>query len=490
MKELGWLTCRVSSDPQAVIGKSLDAQDRVGRNDAKNKGIEIERVWRISESASKEDRRMFLEMCDLVKKRPDIKHLFFEKVDRFMRTYWKMEEVKELVFKHEKHIHFFVAGYILHKTASAETWLRFGIDLAVATHFSLNLSRETIKGLEEKARNGEWPGHAPCGFKNGYSDDVVKNVVREFEQSESVWVDRGFELMETSQYTLKSCREKLFAEGCPRKLLPWRSSLEKWIKNPFYRKWISYRGIEREGNHPRLISDDRWYRANAALARKLKPFHRQSAPYGGLLSCAVCGCSIVSELHKNRYRYYRCSHGKGRCANNKYYTEQEVEQMLEDALGAVHVDQELAEWITDILAQDAGKVMAKHQSQIAAKKAEITRLKKRNGKALELLLDGKFSHELWQDTNNESEEQKARLNAALQTLEATTPDSYMPTVRRTFELANKLPNILFSIEAEKRRYLLNLVLLNMKLDSKSLRFEYQKPFDLLAKMPENKSWGG
>jgi len=486
MKELGWLTCRVSSDKQAQQGKSLDAQQRVGLQDAHNKEIPIDRTWLFSESASKEDRRKFTEMCELAKKRKDVRHLFFEKVDRLMRTLWNMDEVKSLVFKHDKHIHFFVAGYILHKDASAETWLRFGIDLAVATHFSLNLRRETIKGLVEKARSGEFPGRPPCG----YLTDPVNHVIRKFDRSKAHWVQRAFELMESGLYTLDGCRAKLFEEGCPRKLLPWKSSIEKWIRNHFYYGWFEYRGALYEGKHPALISKQRWDRANAALSRLGKPFKRQQFPYGGLMHCADCRCTITGERHKGKFDYYRCTWGRGKCSNTKYYPAKEIERRLAEALGKVHIDRELADWIALVLTEQADEITGKVVAQTAILRGELSKLDGRKSRAYENFLDGTITEEFWKQKSREWDEERSRTQDALLRLETTSPAAFMPTARNILELANRLPSLLFSIEPEKRRFLLNLVLLNLMLDAETLHVDYQKPFDLLAKMPQTKEWGG
>jgi DNA invertase Pin-like site-specific DNA recombinase len=467
----------------------LDAQRGDGIRYAQKLSIDIVKEWSTVESAKKEGRKAFNEMVAYAKQHPEIQCLLFEKVDRMSRNYADMAKIEDLVDNHEKEVHFWREGIVLSKNCSPGTNIRVGIGMAVAKDFIANLRLETIKGLVEKARQGEWPCHAPCGYKNGYTDDLVKNAVREFEPTKAPWVRRAFELMATGQFTLERCRAKLFEEGCPKNLLPWKSSIEKWVRNSFYRGWIKYRGIERQGNHPRLISDALWYKANAALSRLGKPFHRQSAPYGDLMHCAACGCSITSEFPKKRYRYYRCTRGRGRCRNDGYFKEQKIEELLTDALATVHIDREVAEWITETLADDAAEVTAIQQSQIATTKAELSKLDKRKNDAFELLLDGRISQEFWQQKNNEWEEQRSRLNTSLQNLETNTPASYMPTIRKTLELANRLPDLLLSMEPEKRRSLINLVLLNLLLDTKTLRYDYAKPFDLLAKIPENKRWG-
>jgi len=480
----GLLLCRVSTERQ-MEGQSLNAQLRVGQQYAKSKGITIVRTWEIGESASKEDRKQFYELCDYAKKHREIGCILVEKEDRLTRDFWNTAEIRDLIFVHEKQIHFFLSGYVVDKDINASTFVRLGIGIVLSTHGAMNLKQETIKGLEQKARSGEWPCHAPCGYKN----NKLTHKVREFDRRESHWVQRAFELMESGLYTLDGCRAKLFEEGCPRKLLPWKSSIEKWIRNPFYYGWFQYRGVIYEGRHPQLVSRQRWDHANAALSRLGKPFRRQQFPYGGLMHCAACRCTITAERHKGKYDFYRCTWGKGKCANTRYFPAKEIERRLAEALGKVHIDRELADWIVLVLTEQADEITGKIETKTALLKSELNKIKGYQTRAFKKMLDGDITEEFWKEESSQWTEDQSRTKDALLRLESTSPAAFMPTARNILELANSLPSLLFSMEPEKRRFLLNLVLLNLMLDVETLHVQYQKPFDLLAKMPQNKEWG-
>ena len=143
-----------------------------------------------------------------------------------------------------------------------------------------------------------------------------------------------------------------------------------------------------------------------------------------------------------------------------------------------------------MLTDQAAELTTKYESEQALLKHELAGIESKKRKAYDEKLEGKIAEEFWQEMNNVWEEHRARIVARLDRLQTTSPATFMPTMRCVLELAKRLPSLLFSMEPEKRRSLVNLVCLNLLLDVETLHVDYQKPFDLLAKKPENKIWGG
>lgn len=52
----------------------------------------------------------------------------------------------------------------------------------------------------------------------------------------------------------------------------------------------------------------------------------------GLIQCGHCGCSMVGEIKKTRYVYYRCTGYRGKCGE-PYTREEKLEQRLRRACG-------------------------------------------------------------------------------------------------------------------------------------------------------------
>jgi site-specific DNA recombinase len=81
------ILARVSSKAQEDEGCSLDAQLRLLQNYCDSKGLCVVRVFKIAETASKEQsRKVFHEMLTYIGTEP-IYHLAVEKTDRFTRNF-------------------------------------------------------------------------------------------------------------------------------------------------------------------------------------------------------------------------------------------------------------------------------------------------------------------------------------------------------------------------------------------------------------------
>ena len=80
------ILARVSSRSQEDEGYSLDSQLKLLHSYCENKSLSVKKVFRITETASKEqNRRVFQELLAHIKKH-DIHHLAVEKTDRLTRN--------------------------------------------------------------------------------------------------------------------------------------------------------------------------------------------------------------------------------------------------------------------------------------------------------------------------------------------------------------------------------------------------------------------
>lgn len=67
-------------------------------------------------------------------------------------------------------------------------------------------------------------------------------------------------------------------------------------------------------------------------------------------------------------------------------------------------------------------------------------------------------------------------------------DNYYVTAKYLLELANKAYELFESSEVEERRQLIKLVLQNLRVDGKLVRFNGQKPFDTILNYNDNQLW--
>ena len=69
-------------------------------------------------------------------------------------------------------------------------------------------------------------------------------------------------------------------------------------------------------------------------------------------------------------------------------------------------------------------------------------------------------------------------------------DKYYLTSKYLLELVNKAHRLFESSKPDEKRELLNIILLNPRLDNENLCYDYKKPFDVFVNFNECNLWGG
>ncbi len=83
---------------------------------------------------------------------------------------------------------------------------------------------------------------------------------------------------------------------------------------------------------------------------KKKPFKYSEKPFifRGLIKCFDCGCTISSDLKKNRYFYLSCSKYRGNCESTRVRGEVVLEQ-VKPILKSLKIPKEVLEVIKEHL---------------------------------------------------------------------------------------------------------------------------------------------
>jgi site-specific DNA recombinase len=98
--------------------------------------------------------------------------------------------------------------------------------------------------------------------------------------------------------------------------------------------------------------------------------------FSGLIACGLCGCSMVAEIKKQRYVYYRCTGYRGKC-DEPYVREEALERQFAELLGGMSFDDEVLDWIRAALRESHADEKREHEAAIARLKAEYDRLQNR-----------------------------------------------------------------------------------------------------------------
>ena len=356
------------------------------------------------------------------------------------------------------------------------------IHVAVAKNYSENLKEEVKKGMREKAEQGVYPARAPIGYRNNPLTRAI-----DIDPERAPIVKRIFEMYGSGNYSLTTLRKAVLNELGVRIN---RAYLETILKSRFYLGYFVWQGVEYKGVHSPIISPVSFAAAQSVFTRRNKPKYRKhNFPFAGMLTCAHDDCTVTAEMQKQKYIYYRCSNGRGKCSL-PYMREQDLSDRLGDILKDLYVPETVAKTIVDSLQADSDRSKASRQQRIAEVQQRLSALRTRMDQMYEDKLDGKIDEEFWARKMNEWREQERTLESQLSALSSPATGDFVLDAQRIFELAHRAHFLYLTRSSAERAELLKSVLLNCSTDGTSLWPTYRKPFDLIFERAKNQEWSG
>ena len=472
---------RVSSKDQRD-GFSLDAQGHGGEKYALDKCLRIVKSWSVDESASKEnERRYFFEMVEFIKAN-NIKHVIFDKVDRACRGFKSAMMIEELIDHYNVRFHFTREHLVIDKDSPPQEKLRFYLGTILGKYYIDNLKVEIKKGQEARRQAGLWSGNAPFGYKN-VLEGAVKTV--KVDEVAGPVVKEIFELYATGNYPhthfINLIRQKTGREVSKR-------TVEDMLANPFHYGDMRVRGQLIKGVHEPLIDKKLWescqrIRGIRAQERYTKRPHQIPKPFMGFMTCGACGHQVTGEAKSKSsgksYVYYHCAHP--RCPERKVNASQD--EIFDQVVKAFEPFARFTPKATKAFIENLhGRLQEldwytqKKTGELAEKRTEI----KRNIEKLELLhKKGVLTAAEYQEVLRVKEETLVENKIEI--------DAHNEADHKTFKEGLRVIELFVSVwnfmqkggnELEKVR-LAKLVLSNPVLECRTLRFQYQKPFDIL-----------
>ena len=472
------LYARVSSREQQEEGYSIEAQVKLLRTVASEKGLEIVREFVDVESAKATGRKLFTEMVTYFRRNRSCRTLLVEKTDRLYRNFRDAVTLEDL----DVEIHFVKEGQVLSKDSKSQVKLMHDIRLAIARNYSENLREEVKKGMSEKASQGTYPGRAPFGYRNDKGARAI-----EIHPEKRAIAQHVFELYATGRYSLLGLsKELMHVHGtCISK-----TNLHKMLMNPFYIGKFAWGGHTYQGTHPSLISPELYARAQAVLHGGTAPkYSKHEIAFRGMLTCAHDDCTVTAELKKGKYVYYRCSGYRGKCALPRF-REQEIADKMAHVLEHVQIPEEIARAIEMSLERVHVQSRGERAQEGAHLGRELTSLHVRMDAAYMDKLDGKISEEFWRRKQTDWEGEERRINSLIAGLNDDKSGERLLNMRRILELAQNAHSLYLTRKPAEQAELLKKVLLNCSIDAVSLYPTYRKPFDLICNRVKNQEWSG
>lgn len=421
-------------------------------------------------------------MLTFLEENKNISHILVEKTDRLLRNITDYALLDRLIECTEIKVHLVKENVILSKDSRSNEKFIFGIKALMAKNYVDNLSEEVRKGMIEKAAQGIYPSWAPYGYVNVREES--KSIIK-IDPIAASFVKRIFELYATGSYSLKSLRKKMIEEGMiyrnGKKI--YISTLDFILKNEFYTGVFFWKGKKYENaSHEPIISK--------VQSKLLNPFKNKSRkglfPYSNLIRCGICGCVLSGQMQKEKYIYYHCTGYKGDCKQD-YLRQEIIESSFNELLSGIQITGEIQEAILKGLRESLAENIEYHNNLVLQLEKQIKLLQIRIDQAYLDKLDGKISEEFWQGHTREWIQEKERLTAKL--LATQQADSYyLENANLILELSKRAAELFKKQNAEQKRRLIDLLVLNCFYQDKKLDIELKPVFAQIMKTVKTGNW--
>ncbi len=470
---------RVSSKGQEENGYSLDAQEKLAREYAAKKGLEVVKIWKGAESAwGKIERTNFSEMLAFMKKHHEVRHIIFDVLDRMTRNDVDKIKIAQLVKQYDKVVHFSRDNKMYSRESSSDEEFMMDVQVAVAKKLSNDISRKTTMGMTEKAEQGIYPARAPIGYLNNHRTSKIG-----VDPERAPFVKRLFEMAASGEYSLQMIEDILYAEGLRERLHNGRvrkSTLYRVLHNPMYYGTFRWGKKLYLGIHEPLITKDLFERAKKALSLFERPrVTTRNYPFSNLLHCKDCGCSIVGDFAKKKYMYYRCSFSKGQHPHEKYIREHQLDEAFAALIDAISLKPGVVSWL-----QKAVEIRLKHLEKAQNKatgglKAELSKKQTE----LERLYDEGWEKGYPAEFIKRTEERlKTAIAELAQKIQAQTiqPDAVRQKSTDILKLVCNMGTIYRAAPLSEKKPLLRHIASDFVLDGHKIYPKYREPFNIFA----------
>ncbi len=369
------------------------------------------------------------------------------------------------------------------------------------------ISIRTVMNLQEKARQGYFPGaRVPVGYKR-ITDHGKKIIVPDEEKRH--YIEKIFRLYSTGLYSFRTLAQKMRKEGFTHNNRP---CTKKTIENilsvyqVFYIGKFNYSFKQNDGTYIVKLCDGKHepiiplalYEAamNIKDRASTPKKNKHSFLYQGLIRCSLTNRLLTPEKQRGEnksgeYEYYRCHRTCSECPQDckRIIKREMIDKAVSEALNTLNITKEqltdLKEHVKEIL----------HYQEVYDEKRKIQiegyikKLKNRINQLYDDKLDGIISDDVYMDKKLTWENKLEDLTLEYSALTKTNIE-LIKRFEKMFELAENLTQKYLQKSDEKKREILKILCSNFYYKDSELRIELENAFTTLLKFALNEKWGG
>jgi site-specific DNA recombinase len=391
---------RVSTDNQKTDGLSIDAQEKMCLEEAKNLGHEsIEIIKDEGKSAGSMNRpglKRIMKLCEENK----VEKIIMVSSDRLSRNMADHIVLRNFFKEHGVSLHYISQANI--DTDNAMGVMMDNVFASFNEFQRLQTADKTKSTLLQKVKEGHFPGVAPLGyinvnnpkFRNG---EISKRIIAP-DPDTAPLVKEMFELYATGDYSVYNLAPLMAQKGLKsrRGMMLHPSKVYEALRNRLYIGELRWGGIFIEkAKHEPIIDKalfDRVQMVITAHNRGACRTRKYNFILRGFVFCAICGRRFTAEWHAKpsglKFSYYHCSCGK---CDNPYVSVDDLEKLVESKFEEIQFSPEY----TNSIIEEAKTFLAGERAKFEYKKRILsnqkTALEQKRSKAENKLFDGVIS---------------------------------------------------------------------------------------------------
>ncbi|MDD5731942.1 MAG: recombinase family protein [Patescibacteria group bacterium] len=476
-----FIYCRKSTEGEENQVLSIPAQKSEMIPFAEKANLEVVELLEESKTASKTGRPVFNKMLDRIEK-GEADGILVWQPNRIARN--SMDGGRVIYMMDEGKIKEIRSPFRTYINTSEDKFF-LALEFNMAKKDTDDISRNVKRGYREKVRRGEYPSKAPYGYVNVDYGKDSRNIAP--HPTEGAIIRKIFEEASTGNYTGKELADLTYDMGIlsrkkGKKLC--LSTIYRILHDPAYYGYFYFNEElhYNQGTYEPLISKPLFDLVQDKMGfaeAKPKSSNKDFINYLGIMRCPDCGCAITASIKKGHI-YYHCTQRKGRCSNNKYLREEDLEKQIEDYIAPLSnaIDDDFLDIVLKIVRKHYAKEIKINQDFLISLQNRYAEVRKEKTDLLDLLLRKVIKEEQYKDKSNALTEEEATLKAKLED-NSYNANKWLELMEGFFKQVNLLQKFWFEGNPQTKREIFKSVGWNPILSDKKLLMDYKNPYNIL-----------
>ncbi len=478
------ILARVSSKSQEDEGYSLDSQLKLLHGYCENKDLRVIKIFKITETASKQQsRKVFQELMRYITSNK-IYHLAVEKTDRLTRNMRDAVAIDDwLEADSQRMLHAVKENLQLHKASKSDVKFMWNIHLAVAKKYTDNLREEAMKGWAEKLAQGWMPSPPPIGYKTAVRYGKRIHII---DSSTAPLVRKAFNSYLEPGQSIATIQELMESIGLvTSRGKPFQKShVQKILNNPFYMGTIRFNGQEYPGAHEPILSEELFKAVQLKMTGgKPVKFRKHNPLLKNMMLCEYCGKVVTWQQQKGRY-YGACQRNLADCKKRKFIREDTVEDQVKVMLRRLVCPSPLImNWVTESIGDELKNSTKNHEAVVNGILARIERIEKMDEILYDDKLSGLITPEKYQFKHEGFMTDLIELKGQIKGADEEVKRKYKEGIS-IIELSQEAAEIYESQDIEEKRTILTKLFKKMLVKERLVSVKYTKLANAIATKSE------